>query len=52
MKVISLPVSLDYRSYDQIFQAAGELDGGPSLFDGHRLRWIDPNGMVNLLAAA
>jgi hypothetical protein len=52
VKVISLPVSLDYRSYDQIFQAAGELDGGPALFDGHRLRWIDPNGMVNLLAAA
>jgi hypothetical protein len=49
VKVIALPSSLDYRTYDQLFQAASEPDG--SLFDGHRLRWIDPNGMVNLLAA-
>lgn len=51
MKVIALPASLDYRTYDRLLQAASELDGGPSLFDGHRLRWIDPNGMVSLLAA-
>jgi hypothetical protein len=51
MKVIPLPGSLDYRSYDSLIDALDDVEGGPVLFDGHRLRWVDPNGMVNLLAA-
>ena len=51
MKVISLPGSLDYRSYDQLIDELDHVEEGPILFDGHRLRWVDPNGMVNLLAA-
>jgi hypothetical protein len=51
MKVISLPGSLDYRSYDQLIDELDRAEAGPILFDGHRMRWVDPNGMVNLLAA-
>ena len=51
MKVIPLPASLDYRSYDQLIDVLDDVENGPVLFDGHRLRWVDPNGMVNLLAA-
>jgi len=51
MRVVALPDSLDYRSCDQLIDELEEIEGGPVLFDGHRLRWVDPNGMVNLLAA-
>jgi len=51
VKVIGLPGSLDYTSYDQLIDELPEVEGGPVLFDGHRLRWVDPNGMVSLLAA-
>ena len=51
MRKILLPKVLDFQSYDSVFS---EIAGGSSetvIFDGINLNWIDPNGMVNLLAA-
>ncbi len=52
MRVIEVPASLDYRNVEALYRrVAGEDDTGPVLFDARRLRWIDPNGMLLLLAA-
>lgn len=51
MKLVSLPASLDERTFDTVVRG---LDGEPEerrLFDGSRVRWVDPYGMVGLLAA-
>ncbi len=51
LRKILLPRVLDFQSYDQVFaETVGELSE-PVIFDGMNLTWIDPNGMVNLLAA-
>lgn len=52
MRVIEVPASLDYRNVEALYRRVpGEDDTGPVLFDARRLRWIDPNGMLLLLAA-
>jgi anti-sigma regulatory factor (Ser/Thr protein kinase) len=51
MRVIEIPRSLDYRNVEDIYEQAAGDDAGPVLFDARRLRWIDPNGMLLLLAA-
>ena len=51
MRVIEVPASLDYRRVEALHGAAVGDDSGPVLFDARRLRWIDPNGMLLLLAA-
>ena len=51
MRVIDLPGSLDFKTYEQIFGEVAEAQDDKVLFDGRHLRFIDPNGMVNLLAA-
>lgn len=50
MKVIPVPPSLEERTFDQLVRALG--DAGPErlLLDARRLRWIDPYGMLGLLA--
>lgn len=50
MKVIALPPSLEERTFDTIAQGLAEADGRV-LFDARRVRWVDPYGMVGLLAA-
>jgi hypothetical protein len=50
MRLVSLPASLDERTFEQI---ARGLEGDPGervLFDGTHVRWVDPYGMVGLLA--
>ena len=50
MKLVTLPASLDERSFDQIVKG---LEGDPAerlLLDGTHVRWADPFGMVGLLA--
>jgi hypothetical protein len=50
VKVITLPASLDERTFDAV---ARGLDGEPAerrLFDGSHVRWADPYGMIGLLA--
>ena len=50
MKLVSLPASLDERTFDQVVKG---LEGDPTerlLLDGTHVRWVDPYGMVGLLA--
>lgn len=49
MKVITLPASLDERTFDAVVRG---LEGDPAerrLFDGSHVRWADPYGMIGLL---
>jgi len=64
MKIVTVPSSMEERTFDQL---VGELAGLPALaspgaaaatsppervlFDARKLRWVDPYGMVGLLAA-
>ena len=53
MNVIGVPASLDDRSFDAMVAELNEaLDGeaGGVLVDARRLRWVDPFGMLSLLA--
>lgn len=50
MHVIDLPASLDYRALDGVLDEAARADG-KTLFDARHVRWVDPCGMVGLLAA-
>jgi hypothetical protein len=50
LRLVTLPASLDERTFDPV---ARGLEGDPServLFDGSHVRWADPYGMVGLLA--
>lgn len=51
MNVIDLPGSLDQRTVDGVFDEVSRAEGTKLLFDARHVRWIDPNGMVGLLAA-
>lgn len=50
MKVIEVPPSLNYSTVDELIERAGDAEGR-SLFDARHLRWVDPVGMIALLAA-
>src|SRR5690606_6951709 len=52
VKVISIPPILEERSFDAVVQALADAEGGRFLFDARPLRWVDPYGMLGLLAAA
>ncbi|MEX0980101.1 MAG: hypothetical protein WDZ89_03345, partial [Gemmatimonadota bacterium] len=51
MNVVDVPPSLDHRSVDRLFDAVEKAADGKALFDARRLRWVDPQGMIGLLAA-
>ncbi len=51
MNVIPLPSSLDHRSFDDVLDAAARIQEGRVLLDARHVRWVDPSGMVGLLAA-
>ncbi len=51
MRVVDVPPTLDYRSVESLYGRVAGEEPGPTLFDAHRLRWIDPNGMLALLTA-
>lgn len=51
MKLVSLPASLEEKTFDAFVRG---LDGDPAerrLFDASHLRWADPYGMLGLLGA-
>ena len=50
MHVIDLPASLDYRAVDALLDQAAASDG-KALLDARHVRWVDPCGIVALLAA-
>ncbi len=52
MRVVEIAPSLDYRTIETLYDALDDDLDGPVLFDARHLRWVDPNGMVGLLAAA
>ena len=51
MRVIEIPRSFDYRNIEVLHRQIEVDRSGPVLFDARRLRWIDPNGMLGILAA-
>ena len=51
MNVFSVPTELDHQAVDQVLDTAGQTGIARMLFDARHVRWIDPNGMVALLAA-
>jgi len=51
MRVIEIQRSFDYRNIEDLFRQIDIGRTGPVLFDLRRLRWIDPNGMLGILAA-
>lgn len=50
MKVISTPASLDERQFDVIFAGVAEAGEERMLIDARHARWVDPYGMIGLLA--
>lgn len=50
MKVLPVPSSLDYRTVDALYSDMNTLGEQRVLVDLHRLRWVDPTGMLSLLA--
>ena len=51
MRVITVPSSFDHRSVDRFLDEAATHDESRVLVDAHRVRWIDPSGMLALLVA-
>ena len=51
MRVIEIPRSFDYRNIEALYLQIDMNRPGPVLFDLRRLRWVDPNGMLGILAA-
>lgn len=51
VNVIDLPASLDLRSMDGILDRVAQVETQRVLFDARHVRWVDPNGMLALLAA-
>ena len=50
MRVISVPGSLDHRTFDALVEEVQASEEEKALVDARHLRWVDPNGMVALLA--
>ena len=50
MKVISAPASLDERHFDALVEGLGEEHSERVLVDARHTRWVDPFGMIALLA--
>ncbi len=50
MKVVSAPGSLDERHFDSLVKNLGEDDGERVLIDARHTTWVDPFGMIGLLA--
>lgn len=50
MKVLTVPSSLDYRTVDTLYADMAGFGEERVLLDLHRLRWVDPTGILALLA--
>jgi anti-sigma regulatory factor (Ser/Thr protein kinase) len=51
LQIIPVPGTLDTSSFDQLATALAKSGEGKVLFDGRHLRWVDPGGILGLLAA-
>jgi hypothetical protein len=50
LKLVPLPASLEERTFDPVVRGLEGDPGQRRLFDAHDVRWVDPYGMVGLLA--
>jgi hypothetical protein len=50
VNVIPVPATLDDRSFETLVAALARSEGERVLVDARRLRWVDPYGMLGLLA--
>lgn len=50
MRVISAPAQLDERHFDSLVEGLGQEPYGRLLIDARHVRWVDPFGMIALLA--
>jgi hypothetical protein len=50
MKIVSAPVSLDERHFDALVQGVTAAEADRLLVDARHTRWVDPYGMLGLLA--
>jgi hypothetical protein len=50
VKVIPVPATLDDRAFESMVAALADVVDGRVLVDARRLRWVDPYGMLGLLA--
>jgi hypothetical protein len=51
VKIIAVPTTLEEHSFDRLAQGLEEAGQEQVLFDARHLRWVDPYGMLGLLAA-
>ncbi len=51
MQIIPVPGTLDATAFDQLAAELEKGEDGKVLFDGRHLRWVDPSGIIGLLAA-
>lgn len=51
MHVLTVPETLDERSFEALAADLARADGSRVLFDARRVRWANPYGLVGLLAA-
>lgn len=50
MRIVTVPSSLDERTFDAMIRSFAEGSGGRTLVDARHLAWVDPYGMLGLLA--
>ena len=51
MNVIDVPASLEARTFDPLVEQVSRAREGKILFDARHLRFVDPHGMIGLIAA-
>jgi hypothetical protein len=51
LQIIPVPGTLDASTFDQLAKELAKSQEGKVLFDGRHLRWVDPGGIIGLLAA-
>jgi len=51
LQIIPVPGTLDASSLDQLARDLSRTSEAKVLFDGRHLRWVDPGGILGLLAA-
>lgn len=50
MKIVAIPASFEEHTFEALLTALPPAGAGPALLDARRLRWVDPYGMLGLLA--
>jgi len=50
VKIVTVPSTLDERTFDAMIRSYVEGGGGRTLVDARHLSWVDPYGMLGLLA--